>query len=125
MARRVLRGRVASGTGDLAEWMRRHASLYERVTGARLYPGSLNVVLDEPWTVHHAPLRLDPPEYGVAMNIVPCHINGLAGFILRTDKNNTGEGAHPPNVIEVAASVHLRSALGVADGDEVEVVIAG
>lgn len=123
--RRTLRGRVASGSGDLAGWMTRYADLYARKTGARLYPGSLNVVLEESWTVGGAAIRLEPPEYGISMSIVPCEINGLAAFILRTDKNDAGEGDHASNVIEVAAPVHLRSALGLLDGDAVEVVVGG
>lgn len=72
-----------------------------------------------------APIRLEPPEYGVAMSIVPCEISGVPAFILRTDKNNDGVGDHAPDIIEVAAATHLRSALGISDGDEVEVVIDG
>lgn len=119
----VLRGRVASGVGDLARWMTQYSELFERTTGVRLYPGSLNVVLDEPWMVYDAPLRLEPPEYGVPMSIVPCQIRGIHAFILRTDKNNAGLGNHPPSVLEIAAPTHLRTTLRVEDGDEVVVVI--
>ena len=119
----MLRGRVASGVGDLSHWMIEYADLYERQTGVQLHPGSLNVVLPEPWVVENAPLRLEPPDIAVGMNIVPCEIAGIAGFILRTDKNNAGVGDHGLHVIEIAAPVHLRSALGVEDGDEVEVVV--
>ncbi|MDT5200063.1 MAG: hypothetical protein QOH34_1585 [Mycobacterium sp.] len=45
------------------------------------------------------------------------------GFILRTDKNDTGEGDHPATVIEVAASVRLRDALDLEDGSEFEVTV--
>ena len=121
---KVLRGRVASGVGDLSHWMIEYADLYERETGMRLHPGSLNVVLPEPWVVENAPLRLEPPDIAIGMNIVPCEIAGTAGFILRTDKNNAGLGDHDPRVIEIAAPVHLRSALGVDDGDEVEVIVS-
>ena len=103
--------------------MTEYADVYERKTGVRLHPGSLNVVLDEPWVVGRAPIRLEPPEYGVAMSIVPCEIGGVHGFIIRSDRNDAGDGDHAPNVIEVAAAVHLRTALGVSDGDEVEVLI--
>lgn len=125
MDRKRLRGFVTSGTGDLAHWMTRYADVFERATGVDLYPGSLNVMLDEPWTVQDAPLRLEPPEYGVAMSIMPCTINGVAAFILRTDKNNAGSGDHPLTVVEVAAATHLRTTLGVDDGDEVEVLVEG
>lgn len=119
----VLRGRVVSGIGDLSRWMTAYADLYARTTGVRLYPGSLNIVLAEPWFVAHPPLRLEPPDIAVGMNIVPCEIEGVAAFILRTDKNNEGRGDHAPSVIEVAAPVHLRTTLGLEDGDEVEVVV--
>ncbi|GAC1605691.1 MAG: hypothetical protein NVS3B21_35300 [Acidimicrobiales bacterium] len=100
-----------------------YAELYETKTGVRLYPGSLNVVLDSPWYVPAKHIRMEPPEYGVGMSIVPCAIGGIDGFILRTDKNNTGEGDHPATVIEVAAPVRLRDALDLDDGTEVEVAV--
>jgi riboflavin kinase, archaea type len=120
-----LRGRVASGVGGHAKWMRIHADLYEVKTGVRLYPGSLNVVLDGPWHVSDYRVRLEPPEYGVGLSIVPCWIEAIEGFILRTDKNDCGEGDHPPNILEIAAAVRLRDALGLCDGDQVEITVAG
>ena len=105
--------------------MRIHADLYEVKTGVQLYPGSLNVVLDRPWHVSDYRVRLEPPEYGVGLSIVPCRIGVIEGFILRTDKNDCGEGDHPPNILEIAAAVRLRDALGLCDGDQVEVQVAG
>ncbi len=123
MDRKVLRGRVAGGVGDLSRWMTRYADAYERATGVRLHPGSLNVVLDKPWTVHRAPLRLEADDVGVGMSIVPCQIGHLPAFIMRTDRNNAGLGDHQPNVIEIAAAVNLRRALDLADGDTVEITV--
>jgi riboflavin kinase, archaea type len=120
-----LRGRVAKGIGGQAQWMREHTDLYEAKTGVRLYPGSLNVVLDRPWHASDGQVRLEPPEYGVGLSIVPCLIDSVEGFILRTDKNDRGDGDHPPNVVEIAAAVRLRDALGLSDGDEVEIMVAG
>ena len=101
-----------------------HADLYEAKTGVRLYPGSLNVALDHPWHVGRQVVRLEPPEYGVGLSIVPCTIQGLDAFILRTDKNDRGDGDHPPNILEVAAAVRLRGALHLKDGDQVEIIVA-
>ena len=92
----VLRGRVTSGIGGHTHWMTVHADLYESRTGMRLFPGSLNLVLPEPWHPPSGCLRLEPPEYGVGMSLVPCEIGGIGAFILRTDKNDAGEGDHPP-----------------------------
>ena len=64
-----------------------------------------------------------PQEYGgrVSVTLVPCQVLGLHGFILRTDKNESGEGHHAWNIIEVAAEVRLRDAFNLVDGDLVEV----
>jgi hypothetical protein len=42
-------GLIRQGKGDLAPWMRLYASAYERATSMDLYPGSLNVLLIDPW----------------------------------------------------------------------------
>lgn len=119
----VLRGRVISGVGDLANRMMDYADLYEAKTGVHLYPGSLNVVLGDPWHVGSNAIRVEPPECPVAFSIVACTIGEIGAFIVRTDKNDRGAGDHPPTVIEVAAAARLREALSIEDGDEVDVVV--
>jgi riboflavin kinase len=123
----VLIGRVASGRGDLGQWMTLYADAYEHVVGIRLYPGSLNVVLDHEFVLPEDRLRIEPKDYGgrVGMNIVTCRIGGLPAFIVRTDQNEAGVGHHGREVVEVAAPVRLRDALGLVDGDTIEVVIEG
>jgi riboflavin kinase, archaea type len=105
--------------------MVQYADLYQRVTGVRLFPGSLNVTLSHEYRLPVHRLRLEPGHYGgrVGMNLVPCTIGDLPGFILRTDQNEAGTGHHGREIVEVAAQVGLRDALGLVDGDEVEIVI--
>jgi len=100
-----------------------HAGLYRSTTGVALVPGTLNVVLDSPWCVGPGALRLEPPEYPVPLSLVPCRIEGIDGFVVRTDKNDRGEGDHPRTVLEIAAPLRLRQVLGLADGDTVVVAI--
>ncbi len=122
----VLHGRVVSGIGDLTRWMATYADLYEECTGVRLYPGSLNVVLDEEYRLPGiVTMRLEPADLGgrVGMNIIPCSIMGFPAFVLRTDQNETGIGDHDRNVIEIGAAVRLRDELGLADGDLVTIKI--
>ncbi len=121
-----LRGTVVSGRGDFSYWMEKLADHYERKTGVSLYPGTLNLALDAPWRVPPNPIRLEAREYGgrVSVSIVPCEILGMQAFILRTDQNEAGTGAHPLNIIEIAAQVRLRDAFSLADGDIVEVQVA-
>jgi CTP-dependent riboflavin kinase len=97
-----------------------HSDAYETTVGARLVPGTLNVALEQPWLVPPGIwARLEPPEYAVPLSIVPCQIEGIDAFVIRTDKNNSGVGDHPPTVVEIAATVRLRDALNLRDGDDI------
>jgi len=87
--------------------------------GARLEPGSLNVVLDEPWVMHEPQARLEASEVGVGIAFVPCRLDSERCWVVRTDRNNAGTGNHPLTVVEVVSTVHLRTALNLQDGDEV------
>ena len=90
----------------------------------RLEPGSLNVVLHEPWVMREAEVRLEAAEVGVGIGLVPCRLNDFDCWIIRTDKNDSGSGDHPLTVVEIVASRHLRSELSLEDGDEVSIHLA-
>lgn len=123
---KILQGRVASGIGDLSQWMIKYADLYEQCTGVQLYPGSLNVVLDEEYRLPaDPPLRLPPAVLGgrVGMNIIPCRFMGIPAFILRTDQNEAGIGHHDRKVLEIGAAVSLRDRFDLADGEVVTIEI--
>lgn len=64
-------------------------------------------------------LRLEAEEVGVGMDFIGCRVADADCFLVRTDKNDSGEGDHPQTVVEVVSAVHLRTALGLQDGDEV------
>lgn len=119
----TLRGKVVSGRGDFSQWIEKLRELYARKTGMDLYPGTLNLELEEPWTVPENSLRLEAHEYDghVSVSIVPCEFRGRKGFILRTDQNEHEELHHPRTIVEVAADVRLRDEFGLRDGDYFEV----
>jgi riboflavin kinase, archaea type len=122
----LLRGRVVSGQGNFSYWIEKLSEHYFRKTGMHLYPGTLNLLLDEEWSVPEGCLRLEASEYSglVSVNLVPCRVFGRAAFVLRTDLNESGHGQHPKNLIEIATDVRLRDAYGLKDGDVVEVEIS-
>lgn len=103
----------------MAQWMRRYSDAYKQAVGAPLEPGSLNVALGEPWVMHQPEARLEASEVGVDIGLVACRLNDQRCWVVRTDKNNAGTRDHPLPVAEVVSTVHLRSALGLHDGDEV------
>lgn len=122
----VLRGRVVSGVGNFSFWIDKLRDHYAGKTGMQLFPGTLNLHLDEPWTLPPERLRLEAQEYGgtVSVNLVPCTVFGRRAFILRTDANEEGRGHHPRTIIEIATDVKLRDEYNLQDGDTVEVEVS-
>jgi riboflavin kinase len=123
----TLRGKVVSGMGNFSFWIEKLADHYERKTKMRLFPGTLNVELPEPYRLPEEVLRLEGEEYGgtVSVNIVPCRILGRSAFLLRTDANEQERGHHPRTIIEIATDVKLRDHFQLRDGDMVEVEVPG
>ncbi|MGA8528770.1 MAG: DUF120 domain-containing protein [Acidobacteriaceae bacterium] len=119
----ILRGKVVSGIGSFSFWIEKLQDHYLRKTGLRLFPGTLNVQLDHPWSLPPRPLRLEADEYGgaVSVNLVPCFVFGRKAFILRTDANEQGRGHHPRSIVEVATDIKLRDHYHLQDGDPVEI----
>ena len=121
---RILRGRVVTGVGNFAFWIEKLQEHYREKTGMRLFPGTLNVELEEPFELPRGRARLEAGEYGgtVSVSIVPCTVFGRAAVILRTDKAD-GE-PELRKIIEVACEVKLRERHQLRDGDWVEVEVA-
>jgi riboflavin kinase len=122
----VLRGTVVSGMGNFSFWLEKLESFYTQKTGIRLFPGTLNLRLEEPYSLPEEVIRLEKEEYGgtVSVSMVPCSVFGRRAFLLRTDANEAGQGHHSKNIIEIATDIKLRDAYQLSDGDEVEVHIS-
>ena len=123
---RTLKGKVVSGVGNFSYWMERLEDYYYAKTGVRLFPGTLNLELESPYSLPREAARLEKEEYGgtVSVNIVPCRVFGREAFILRTDSSEAGRGRHPKTIIEIACDVKLRELYGLSDGDLVEVEVS-
>ena len=121
---RVLKGKVVTGVGNFSFWIEKLSDHYRRKTGLQLFPGTLNVQLDEPFDLPQGRARLEAREYGgtVSINIVPCTILGRRAVILRTDKADSELQSR--TLIEVACEVKLRDQHQLRDGDVVEVAVA-
>jgi CTP-dependent riboflavin kinase len=67
-------------------------------------------------------MTLRPEEVGRLVHLVPCSVGGYRCFIFRTDlAEQTGGERH--QTLEILSAVCLRDALGLIDGDEVQVVV--
>jgi riboflavin kinase, archaea type len=59
----ILRGKVVSGMGNFSYWIEKLADHYQRKTGMRLFPGTLNIQLEQPYTLPSRVVRLEGHEY--------------------------------------------------------------
>ncbi|MEK6847138.1 MAG: DUF120 domain-containing protein [Nanoarchaeota archaeon] len=123
-----LKGIVITGIGDFSYRMENVPGLleaYEKITGMRFFPGTLNVKLKKEFSFPKKIMRLEKEKYGfqVSVNILQCKINGKKAFILRTDANERGVGNHPNTIIEIASNIKLRDKFNLKDGDEVIIEI--
>jgi riboflavin kinase len=79
-----VRGKVVSGRADFGFWIERLSALYERKTGMRLFPGTLNIELPGPYSLPPDVIWLEASEYGgsVSVSIVPCRIFQSSGILI-------------------------------------------
>ncbi|HEX5579286.1 MAG TPA: DUF120 domain-containing protein [Candidatus Limnocylindria bacterium] len=103
-------------------------ALLERTVGFRPVPGTLNVVLD------HAFARGDETEYVPASLLSPDWqaATGQAGYwltpVLVAGRHaavavQADEPGYPPEQLEIVSGVHLRTAVGLADGNALELIV--
>lgn len=68
----ILRGKVVSGMGNFSYWIEKLAEHYQRKTGMRLFPGTLNVELEQPYTLPRQVVRLEGWEYAGSVSRKHC-----------------------------------------------------
>ena len=123
-------GRVVSGLGEGAFYISLEG--YKRAIEERLgftpFPGTLNIKLDPQYMPYRRYLDGLPGvvipgfsnglrTYG-AVKAFRARVNGVEGAVVMPERTH-----HPTDVIEVIAPVKLRDALGLRDGDVVEVEV--
>jgi CTP-dependent riboflavin kinase len=118
---RILTGDIVDGVGDFRQRMTAYAHVFERATGERLFPGTLNVRVSEPVAaVEHFRIigaEIGEPEQDLLFEI--CRINGVWAYRIRPFNLYNGSGGHGDHILEIAAAQELRPALGRAPVVEV------
>jgi CTP-dependent riboflavin kinase len=127
MTRRVLSGRVLPGLGDAANWpmddiLKTVASCFDH-----LEKGTLNVTLDEPYTLRpdFKLLKDERSDRGTRpedLSFECCRLGtgtgSLKALIARTSTNHHGDA-----VLEIMAAENLRNYFGLKDDDQVHIEI--
>lgn len=118
------KGKVKSGYGNASFWVGKINEVFEKKYGIKLFLGTLNVQLENEYILNNKE-EIKASEYGGNFNVLvkKCEIFGHKAYILRTEKNNTKNGDHPLNIIEIVSDIYIREANNLKDEDIVEVLI--
>jgi CTP-dependent riboflavin kinase len=120
---------VVRGVGKAAfftrlDWFRRQCL---RQLGFDPYPGTLNVQVVQACAAAVATLRnesgisLVPPNgQCCSARMLPVSVGGMRGAVIIPEKRVQ---VHDESIIEIVASMRLKGALGLADGDAVTVTV--
>lgn len=131
---KILHGLITAGYGMATPNLNRVMSLIEsRIGLANLVPGTLNVHIPEEYIVPADALIL-PHEYpynrqsnlGETIKLQRCLVAGYRGIVVRPDSHEFGAGQfHGKACLELMGQIHFRAALGLADGNMIEVQVEG
>jgi CTP-dependent riboflavin kinase len=125
----VIRGKVVSGSGQAAfftqlDWVR--AQCLQKL-GFEPFPGTLNVdvfsenLAETNQLQNQKAIELIPTDPNFCRaRVIAVSVNGIDAALIIPEKNVRIHGSH---TLEVLAPVMLKSALGIDDGDTVEITI--
>ena len=115
-----LKGKVASGLGTAKIWVSKIEDIFKQKTGMKVYHGTLNIKLEEDYIIEPDWI-IKPEEFGGTQNVLvkKCKINGHEAYIVRAEKNQTGQGDHDLKIIEIISNINLRQTYNLHDQDNI------
>ncbi len=121
----ILKGSVcpdAEGLKHFSRRMTQYPEVFERATGEKLFPGTLNVNVGERIQIkEHFRIRgteINEPEQDLLFEV--CRINQIWGYRIRPFHLATGEGGHGDHIIEITCSQEIPN---IPPGTEVEIAL--
>lgn len=121
----ILEGTVKSGMGEAKYWMEKAEKILENKLKMKMYHGTLNVTLKDDYKIQDERNIIKGSEYGGTQNLYidKCVVFEDKAFIIRTEKNESGNGDHPLNIVEIISNINFREKYNLKDGDKVEIKI--
>jgi len=118
------KGTVQSGFGNASFWMKKVVEIFEEKYKMKPFLGTLNIKLDEEYILEEKE-KIFANEYGGNFDVLvgECEILENRAYIVRTEKNNTKNGDHPLNIIEIVSDINFRQKYNLKDGDIIEIYI--
>ncbi len=117
------RGEIFSGIGVAQTRIADNLELYEKKSGVRFFPGTLNVRLTEEFelpsdNIHITAEEILTPGRKSDISLVPAHLFGEKVFLLYSHNP-----MYDRNIIEIMASFIIRDRFDLSDGNEIEVEV--
>jgi hypothetical protein len=123
---RVLRGIISSRFQVAAQSLKAVEKLVLERTGLpSMAPGTLNVTLPFDYIVR-SDAAIEPHEYftGEKLKLQRCRVRGHRMIIMRPDSHEL-PGGIGADVLELISPLHLRTAWGLQDLEELEIEVEG
>ncbi len=119
-----VQGKVISGLSNASFWMSKISKIFEEKYKFKPFLGTLNILLEKDVILDDKE-KIMASEYGGDYDVLvlKCTILGKEAYIVRTTKNNSFNGDHKPDVIEIVADEKLREKFNLKDGDTVYINI--
>jgi len=119
----ILKGSIdAEGLKDFSKRMTEYPEVFEKATGERLYPGTLNVNVGRAIPIReHFRIRgteINEPEQDLLFEV--CRIKGIWAYRIRPLHLATGAGGHGDHILEIACAQRIPN---VVPGTEVEIAL--
>lgn len=126
----TLDGNITSGIGVAKRWVKMVEDIFKEKLNIELFPGTLNIKLLTNYKVK-SDMIIMPEEYGGTQNVLVQRCNIVnkqknikkETFIVRAAKNETKEGDHGTDILEIVSDVNLRETFNLQDNDYIQIEI--
>lgn len=120
----ILNGKVTSGIGTAKMWVGKIEKIFEEKTGIQVFRGTLNIKLNEDYIIEPDWI-IKPEEFGGTQNVLvkKCEILGKEAYIVRAEKNQTGQGDHDLKIIEIVSNINFREKYEIQDNEDITIKI--
>lgn len=120
-----MQGIIKSGLGQGKYWINKFNPIFIKKKGIELFPGTLNIEIEESYKIQKDYQSINGIEYGGTEEVLikECRIFNEKAFIVRPKRNNTENGDHPLNILEIVSNVNFREKYNLKDNDEIEICI--
>jgi CTP-dependent riboflavin kinase len=103
-------GKVIEGMGAWRPRIEQFPEVFLEAIGEPLFPGTLNVQIDKPLTIHTefviSGARIGEPEQDMLFE--SCLVNGIGAWRLRPFQPANGLGGHGDHILEIVSATQLR-----------------